>query len=140
MSPKPTFRPYIFSTIFLILLGWGGLYLITFYTLPFIWPRWGFFALWLTALTATAFPIIYFVTTRFSTEKLEPQVMVRRALWVGVYGATLAWLQLARLVNVYVILGLAFGLIAIESLLRLRERARWRVPEVPEAEQHDQSA
>ena len=140
MSPKPTFRPYIFSTIFLILLGWGGLYLITFYTLPFIWPRWGFFALWLTALTATAFPIIYFVTTRFSTEKLEPQVMVRRALWVGVYGATLAWLQLARLVNVYVILGLAFGLIAVESILRLRERARWRVPEVPEAEQHDQPA
>lgn len=140
MSPKPTFRPYIFSTIFLILLGWGGLYLITFYTLPFIWPRWGFFALWLTALTATAFPVIYFVTTRFSTEKLEPQVMVRRALWVGVYGATLAWLQLARLVNVYVILGLAFGLIAVESILRLRERARWRVPEVPEAEQHDQPA
>ena len=140
MTPKPTFRPYIFSTIFLILLGWGGLYLITFYTLPFIWPRWGFFALWLTALTATAFPIIYFVTTRFSTEKLEPQVMVRRALWVGVYGATLAWLQLARLVNVYVILGLAFGLIAVESVLRLRERARWRVPEVPEAEQHDQPA
>ena len=140
MTPKPTFRPYIFSTIFLIFLGWGGLYLITFYTLPFIWPRWGFFALWLTALTATAFPIIYFVTTRFSTEKLEPQVMVRRALWVGVYGATLAWLQLARLVNVYVILGLAFGLIAVESVLRLRERARWRVPEVPEAEQHDQPA
>ncbi len=140
MSPKPTFRPYIFSTIFLMLLGWGGLYLITFYTLPFIWPRWGFFALWLTALTATAFPIIYFVTTRFSSEKLEPQVMVRRALWVGVYGATLAWLQLARLVNVYVILGLAFGLIALESILRLRERARWRVPEVPEAEQHDQPA
>ena len=56
--------------------------------------------------------------------------MVRRALWVGVFGATLAWLQLARLVNVYVLLGLAFGLVAIESLLRLRERARWRVPEM----------
>jgi hypothetical protein len=137
MTPRPTFRPYISATLILLLLGWGGLYFITFYTLPFVWPRWGFFALWLTALTATAFPVIYFVSTRFSAEKLEPQVLVRRALWVGVYGATLAWLQLARLVNVYVILGLAFGLIAFESLLRLRERARWRVPDVPETDEDD---
>ena len=138
MTPKPTFRPYIIPTLILLLLGWGGLYFVALFTLPFVWARWGFFALWVIALTATAFPILYFIATRFSSEKLEPQVLVRRALWVGVYGATLAWLQLARLVNVYIILGLAFGLVAIESLLRLRERARWRVPDVPEAEEHDQ--
>jgi hypothetical protein len=130
MSPKPSFRPHILPTIILLLVGWGGLYALALFTLPFVWARWGFFALWVIALTATSFPVIYFVTTRFSTEKMEPQVMVRRALWVGIYGATLAWLQLARLVNVYVLLGLAFGLVAIESLLRLRERARWRVPEM----------
>ena len=130
MSPKPSFRPHILPTIILLLVGWGGLYTLALFTLPFVWARWGFFALWVIALTATAFPVIYFVTTRFSTEKMEPQVMVRRALWVGIYGATLAWLQLARLVNVYVLIGLAFGLVAIESLLRLRERARWRVPEM----------
>jgi hypothetical protein len=135
MSPKPSFRPYILPTIILLLIGWGGLYTLALYTLPFVWARWGFFALWVIALTAAAFPVIYFVTTRFSSEKMEPQVLVRRALWVGIFGATLAWLQLARLVNVYVILGLAFGLAAIESLLRLRERARWRVPEVDEDDQ-----
>ncbi len=129
---KPTFRPYILPNLILFLLGWGGLYFVLVFALPTIWPRWSFFALWVIALTASAFPIVYFVTTRFSSERVEPQVMVRRALWVGVYGATLAWLQLARLVNVYVILGLGFGLAAIESLLRLRERARWRVPEVDE--------
>ena len=132
MSPKPSFRPHIIPTIILLLIGWGGLYALALFTLPFVWARWGFFALWVIALTATSFPVIYFVTTRFSSEKLEPQVLVRRALWVGVYGATLAWLQLARLVNVYVILGLAFGLVAIESLLRLRERARWHAPEMDE--------
>lgn len=130
MSPKPSFRPHIIPTLILFIIGWGGLYALALFTLPFVWARWGFFALWVIALTATSFPIIYFVTTRFSSENMEPQVMVRRALWVGVFGATLAWLQLARLVNVYVILGLAFGLIAIESLLRLRERARWRAPEM----------
>ena len=132
MSPKPSFRPHIIPTLILLLIGWGGLYALALFTLPFVWARWGFFALWVIALTATSFPVIYFVTTRFSSEKLEPQVLVRRALWVGVYGATLAWLQLARLVNVYVILGLAFGLVAIESLLRLRERARWHAPEMEE--------
>jgi hypothetical protein len=135
MFPHPSFRPYLLPTFILLLIGWGGLYALALYTLPLVWARWGFFALWVIALTATSFPVIYFVTTRFSTEKLEPQALVRRALWVGVFGATLAWLQLARLVNVYVILGLAFGLVAIESLLRLRERARWRVPDVEDDDQ-----
>lgn len=132
MSPKPSFRPYLLPTFILLLVGWGGLYALALFTLPMVWARWGFFALWVIALTAASFPVIYFVTTRFSSEKMEPQVLVRRALWVGVFGATLAWLQLARLVNVYVILGLAFGLVAIESLLRLRERARWHAPEMDE--------
>jgi hypothetical protein len=135
MSSKPSFRPYIFRVLILLLVGWGGLYVLALYTLPVVWARWGFFVLWVIALTATAFPVIYFVTTRFATERMEPRVLVRRALWVGVFGATLAWLQLARLVNAYIILGLAFGLIAIESLLRLRERARWRVPEMDEDDQ-----
>ena len=60
--------------------------------------------------------------------------MLRQALWMGIFGATLAWLQLARLVNIYVIISLAIGFIAIESLLRIRERARWRVPDVDEDE------
>ena len=135
MSPNPSFRPYLLPAFILLLIGWGGLYALALYTLPLVWARWGFFALWVIALTATSFPVIYFVTTRFSSEKMEPQALVRRALWVGVFGATLAWLQLARLVNVYVILGLAFGLVALESLLRLRERARWRVPDVEDDDQ-----
>ena len=132
MTSKPSFRAYVLPTLFLLLVGWGGLYYTVFYTLPTVWPRWGFFALWVAALASSSFPVIYFIATRFSSEKLETHVLVRRALWVGVYGATLAWLQLARLVNVYVILGLAFGLVAIESLLRLRERARWHAPEMDE--------
>ena len=96
MITKPSFRPYILPTLLLLLVGWGGLYALALFTRPFVWARWGFFALWVIALTATSFPVIYFVTTRFSSEKMEPQVLVRRALWVGVFGATLAWLQLAR--------------------------------------------
>jgi hypothetical protein len=49
-------------------------------------------------------------------------------MWVGVYGATLAWLQLGRLVTLYVILGLAGGLIAAEYFIRIREKANRRPP------------
>lgn len=137
MSAKPSFRPYALRTILLLLIGWGGLAAVVLYTLPIVWARWGFFALWTIALTATSFPILYFIATRFSDEKMGVYVIVRRALWVGVFGATLAWLQLARLVNVYIILGLGFGLVAIESLMRLRERALWRAPETSDAEEKD---
>ncbi len=138
MSPKPSFRPYILRTLILFLVGWGGLAALFLYTEPTLFPRWGLFALLTIALTATAFPVIYFIATRFDETPPEVYVLVRQAIWVGVFGSTLAWLQLARLVTLYVILGLAGGLIAIEFILRLRERARWRVPEVDDND--DESA
>ena len=83
----------------------------------------------LMALTGTLLPIVYFFHRRFPGEKpAEPNVLVRQAMWFGVYGATLAWLQLGRLVTVYVILGLAGGLVAIEYFIRLRENAHWKPP------------
>lgn len=130
MDNKLTFRPYIFRTLILFLLGWGGLAALFYFTEPTIFPRWGFFALLVIALSATAFPIVYFIATRFDETPPEAYVIVRQAIWVGVFGATIAWLQLARLVTLYVILGLAGGLIAIESVLRLRERSRWQAPRV----------
>jgi hypothetical protein len=45
-----------------------------------------------------------------------------------VYAATLAWLQLDRLVTIYVILGLAAGFAAIEYFTRLREKSHWKPP------------
>ena len=130
MSSKLSFRPYVLRASILLLLGWGGLAALVTSTEPTIFPRWGFFALLTIALSATAFPIVYFIATRFDETPPEAYVIVRQAIWVGVFGATLGWLQLARLVTLYVILGLAGGLVAIESVLRLRERARWQVPRV----------
>ena len=125
----PNYKTYLLSSLVLMLVGWGGLYYIITQTLPYVWFRWGFFALVLLALTGTVLPIVYFFHKRFPAEKpAEPNVVVRQAMWFGVYGATLAWLQLGRLVTVYVILGLAGGLIAIEYFIRLRERSHWKPP------------
>jgi hypothetical protein len=134
MDNAPSFRNYVSPSLFLIFSGWGGLALVVTQTLPYVWPRWGFFALWLTALTGTALPVAYFLNLRFGSDPpAEASVIVRQSLWVGIFGATLAWLQLGRLVTLWVILGLGGGLVAIEYLLRLRERARWRPVDAPDA-------
>jgi hypothetical protein len=124
-----SFKSFAIPSLLLIIFGWGGLLAIVNLTLPFVWFRWGFFILVIAAITGTMLPIVYFFHRRFpSGPPAEPNVIVRQALWFGVYGATLAWLQLGQLVTVYVILGLAAGLIAIEYFTRLREKARWKPP------------
>lgn len=129
MDEQLKFKPFGISALILILVGWGGLYYIVNYTLPYVWSRWGFFVLALLALTGVFLPIVYFFHKRFpDTKPAEANVIVRQALWFGVYGATLAWLQLGRLVTVYVILALAGGLIAIEYFIRLREKSHWKPP------------
>jgi hypothetical protein len=129
MDEQLNFKPFGISSLALMVIGWGGLYLLITQALPYVWPRWGFFVLALMALTGTALPIVYFFHRRFPDETaVEANVIVRQALWFGVYGATLAWLQLGHLVTVYVALGLASGLIAIEYFMRMREKARWKPP------------
>lgn len=129
MNQPLKFKPFGISALILIVVGWGGLYFIVTQTLPYVWPRWGFFVLSLMALTGTVLPIIYFFHIRFPDEiPAESYVIVRQAMWFGIYGSTLAWLQLGRLVTVYVILSLAGGLLAIEYFIRLRERSHWKPP------------
>jgi hypothetical protein len=129
MDDHLPFKPFALSALVLMLIGWTGLYFLITQTLPYVWPRWGFFVLTLMAITGTILPIVYFFHRRFPSEKpAEANVIVRQALWFGVYAATLAWLQLGRLVTVYVVLGLAGGLLAIEYFMRLREKAHWKPP------------
>jgi hypothetical protein len=88
-------------------------------------------------LTGTALPIAYFLNLRFRSDPpAESNAIVRQAMWVGFYGATLTWFQLGHLMALWVWMGLGGGLIAIESLIRWRERARWRPP-APEPELPD---
>jgi hypothetical protein len=145
MDNRPSFQQYLFSTLFLMGIGWGGLSLLIFVIEepPFVWARWGFFALWFIALTGTALPIVYFLNLRFpSRPPAEANAIVRQALGVGFYGATLAWFQLGHLMTLWVWMGLGVGLIAIESLIRWRERARWHPPsphgELPISDPHVQ--
>jgi len=128
-SQKYTFRIYSFSTILLLLLGWGGVAYTLLYSLPFVWSRWSFFFFGIMGLTGFALPIVYLFHKKFpETPAAEPNVIIRQAMWVGVYGATLAWLQLGRLVTMNIMLGLAGGIVAAEYFIRIREKANRRPP------------
>ena len=128
---KTSFRPFLTPTLIMFILGWGGLYLIINFTLPTLWPRWAFFFLSTLALTGSALPIVYFFNQRFNQANFpSTNIIQRQALWAGVYGATLAWLQLGQVANISIAIGLALGIIAIEALIRLREKSQWTPPEV----------
>lgn len=72
-------------------------------------------------------PVVAFLNNRFpSKPPVSAGVVVREALFVGIYFPTLAWLQLGRVLTPELILLLAVGLLAIEILLRLRERSQWK--------------
>jgi hypothetical protein len=129
MSESPSFRPFIFPTILLILGGWGGVAALVYFTEPLIWMRWALFALLFLALTGTALPILYFFHRRFpSNPPAGTHVIVRQAQWVGVYGLVLLWLRWGDLLTLWLTLGFTGGLLAIEWLIRLRERSRWQPP------------
>jgi hypothetical protein len=127
MDDRPAFRPYLAATLILLFLGLGTLGLTLFAFQPTVWPRWLFFFGLDLALTGLALPAAWFLNLRFpSVPPAEPHVIVRQATWVGVYAATLFWLQKDRLVSVWMAMGLALGLVAIEYLIRMRERSRWK--------------
>ncbi len=112
------------ATLVLAGLGWAGVIFLTTQTLPTIGPRWLFFAAWLTALTGTTIPFAHYLNKRFTKVMPADAVMLRQSLWVGLFGATCAWLLLGRALNWASALLLAAALIAIEGFLILRDRSR----------------
>ncbi len=124
---SPPVRTFIPAAIILAVLGWGGLYFLVSLTIPTVGPRWLFFFLSVLALTGTSLPVIAFLNQRFPTNPpVSAGVIVREAIWVGIYFPTLAWLQLGQVLTPALSLLLAVGLLAIELLLRLRERSQWK--------------
>lgn len=123
----PSVSSFLPTAIILAVAGWGGLIWLIQYTLPTVGPRWLFFFLGVIALTGTALPIVAFLNRRFPTNPPATSVVIlREAILVGLYGPLLAWLQLGRVLNPALAVLLAAGLVAIELLLRMRERSRWK--------------
>jgi len=125
-NTSPHVGAFLPAALILMILGWGGLYTIVTYTTPSGGSRWAFFFSAVLALSGTALPGVAYLNRRFpSTPSSTPAVILRQAVWIGIYFPTLAWLQIGRVLTPAIALLLAIGLMLIEWLLRLRERSLW---------------
>lgn len=124
MPPLPKL---IISGVILALIGWMGLALLVSFTLPTLGPRWLFFFLLMLALSGSALPVVAFLNRRFpGSVPANGAVVMRQAIWVGIYGNIIAWLQLGRVLNPALAFFLAVGFVLMELLLRLREISLWK--------------
>ena len=110
----------------LMFVGWGGLLALLLLTVPHVFARWMFFLLALSALTGTAIPFIIFLSRRFGKIPISVDVLMRRAIWVGVIGCILAWLQLGRALTWTISILIVSVIVAIEWLIEIRERSLWK--------------
>lgn len=123
---KKFLRVFLPLSLCLIVIGFLGIFFLLQTTVPTLGPRWLLFFLGVLALTGIGLPITYFLNIRFpSKPPAEELVIVRQALWFGILGGSLAWLQLGRVLTGGLALILAAAFALIEFLLRLFERSRW---------------
>ena len=125
-SRRPSFVPWLPAFLSLIIIGALGLVIILTQTLPTLGPRWLFFFFLVILFTGVFLPLAYFINLRFPSDPpAKNSVIIRQALWGGIFISLLAWLQMGRVLTL--ILGMIIGivLIVIEFFLRVWERSRW---------------
>jgi hypothetical protein len=129
MDRSPSFKAFLPTIVVLLVIGWGGIIILFNATEPTLWPRWLFFVLVVMACTGTALPVAVYLNQRFpSRPPASARVMVRQALWVGVFAATLLWLNYGQVLSFGLAIIFFVGFTAIEIFLRLWERSQWRRP------------
>lgn len=122
----PSFRHILFTGFILAMLGWGGLFLLFVLTVPNLGPRWLLFFLATLAVAGPALPAVAYLHRRFPSEPpAGAPVLLREAILFGVYADLILWLQLGRVLTFALAMFIAIGLVAVEALLRWRERSRW---------------
>jgi len=123
--PQP-FSYYLPAILILLALGGGGLYYTVNYLLPTVGPRWLLYFCLLLLGAGLFMPLTWFINRRFpSNPPAGPNVVIRQALWFGVFAALLAWLQIGRVLTLPLGTILGAALVLIEFLIRMWERSRW---------------
>ncbi len=125
-SRLPPFLPFLATSLILGGIGLAGLFYLFNFTVPTLGPRWFFFFLSTIAVSGLALPAVYFFHWRFSRDsKVSASIIIREAIWAGVYFDLIAWFQLGRFLSLPLAVALAAGLGVIEFALRLAERSRF---------------
>lgn len=87
-------------------------------------------------VTGLALPIVYFLNRRFNpnyrVDRPPFLMLIRQALWVGLWGAFCVWLQMNRTLGIAVAVLIAAVFILFELLLQIRTRASAVQQQVPQ--------
>ena len=130
INHPPTFRSILPLSIILAVFGISGLFILMQFSLPTIFPRWVFYFFIVLAASGLALPVVLFLNIRFpSKPAVGMPIILREAIWAGVYASLIAWLQLGRVLTSFMTGTLAVVVILIEVLLRIWERSRWTPPQ-----------
>lgn len=127
-SRPPSVTAFFPAALILFLVSALGLYLLGQFVAPTDWrPLWLFFFLLVAGVTGLVLPAVAFLNLRFPTHPpAGASVVLREALWFGLYGAIVAWLQIGRVLTPLLLILLALGFGLIEFLLRLGEKSQWK--------------
>ena len=126
-SQSQPFSYYLPAIIILIVAGGGGLYLVMTQMLPTVGPRWLFYFCLLLLVSGLFMPLTWFMNRRFpSVNPAGPTVVIRQAVWFGIFAAMLSWLQIGRVLTLTIAIILGVALAIIEFLIRMWERSRWK--------------
>jgi hypothetical protein len=126
-NTPPSVRSFLPLSLILAIPGWFGLVALILWTEPSGGTRWAMYFLSVIALTGTALPFMAYLNRRFpSNPPPSPLVIIRQALWVGIYFPFLVFLQISRVFTLAIAILVGAGFIGIEILLRLRERSLWK--------------
>ena len=112
------------AAVVLIIAGWGGLYILVTTQIPRVGQRWLFFVLLHIAVAGTMMPLLRFLNARLTpaTRLVPPSgVIVREAVWFGLFIVTCAWLQIPRVLTLPIMFFLALAFVVVEVFLRSRE-------------------
>ena len=121
------FWQFLPASLLFFLAGGAGLFYTITKMVPQIGPRWLFFFCLVLAVAGLATLPIFFLHKRFpSTPAVDALPILREAVFVGVFVASLVWLQIGRMLSPSLGLIMAIAFVLAEFLIRLWERSTWK--------------
>jgi hypothetical protein len=119
----PPFSSVLTTALILFFTGAVGLTLIFIFTVPTLGPRWLLFFFIPLVFSGIILPFVWLVNRRLSLRlPFTPAILVREALFIGVYFDLVIWLQFGKVLNFALAVFLLAGFATVEVILRWRER------------------
>jgi hypothetical protein len=113
-------------SLILAIPGWVMLIYLVTQTVPELTNRWLFYVAIVLSITGSSFPVVAYlnrIIKPFGPATYE--IIIREGIMIGLYSATLLWLNKGQILTFGLALILGIGLILIEILIRLRSRSEW---------------